>query len=326
MTEKILVTGADGFIGSHLVEELLKRKKKVRALVQYNSFNNSGWLEDIRGNKNLEIVFGDIRSYDFVNDLTKGISKLFHLAALISIPYSYKTPESFIETNIKGTLNILESSKLNKIKKIIITSTSEVYGTASYVPIDEMHPIQTQSPYSASKYSADKIAESYALSFDLPVIIARPFNNYGPRQSTRAIIPTIITQLLNGKKLKLGKLDTFRDFVYVKDTADSLIKLSNSKFGKAEVFNICSGKTISINEIALKISKILKKSFKLKLDKKRLRPKNSEVQILHGCNKKIKKKLKWRPKTNFDSGLKKTIEWFSNSENIKKYKNLDYNI
>lgn len=326
MTEKILVTGADGFIGSHLVEELLKRKKKVRALVQYNSFNNSGWLEDIRGNKNLEIVFGDIRSYDLVNDLTKGISKLFHLAALISIPYSYKTPESFIETNIKGTLNILESSKLNKIKKIIITSTSEVYGTANYVPIDEMHPIQTQSPYSASKYSADKIAESYALSFDLPVIIARPFNNYGPRQSTRAIIPTIITQLLNGKKLKLGKLDTFRDFVYVKDTADSLIKLSNSKFCKAEVFNICSGKTISINETALKISKILKKSFKLKLEKKRLRPKNSEVQILHGCNKKIKKNIQWRPKTNFDSGLKKTIEWFSNSENIKKYNNLDYNI
>lgn len=326
MKNKVLVTGAEGFIGSHLVEQLLKKGFKVRALVQYNSFSNRGWLEDIKKSKNLEIIFGDIRSLDMTKDLTKGISKVFHLAALISIPYSYKTPDSYFETNVKGTLNILESSKSNKVKKVVITSTSEVYGTANYVPIDEMHPIQTQSPYSASKYSADKIAEAYALSFEIPVVIARPFNNYGPRQSTRAIIPTIITQLVNGKSLNLGKVDTFRDFIYVKDTAEALIKLSNSKFRKAEVFNICSGNTNSIKEIAFRISKILKKEFKYKLEKKRLRPKKSEVQILHGCNKKIKNKIGWKPKLNFNSGLKKTIEWFRKSENMKKYINLDYNI
>ena len=326
MIKKILVTGAEGFIGSHLVEELLKKGKKVKALVQYNSFSNKGWLEEIKKNKNLEIVFGDIRSFDLIKDVTKGVSKIFHLAALISIPYSYRTPEAFIETNVKGTLNILEAAKLNKVKKIVITSSSEVYGTASYIPIDENHPIQTQSPYSASKFSADKLAESYALSYNLPIVIARPFNNYGPRQSTRAIIPAIITQILNNENLKLGKIDTCRDFVYVKDTVDALIKLSNSKYCKAEVFNICSGKTNSIKNIIFKISKILKKNFQYKLEKKRLRPKNSEVLILHGCNKKIKKTLNWKPKFSFEKGLSETIQWFKKTENLKKFNSTNYNI
>ena len=320
-----LVTGADGFIGSHLVEELLKRKKKVRAIVQYNSFNSYGWLENIQ-NKNLEIILGDVRSSDFVNSVMKGCEKIFHLAALISIPYSYRTPQSYFDTNVNGTMNILESAKNNKVKKILITSTSEVYGTAIYTPIDEKHQLQGQSPYSASKISADKLSEAYALSYDLPIIIARPFNNFGPRQSNRAIIPTIINQLLKSDKIKLGNLKSVRDFVFVTDTVQAMIKLSDSKFKKGEVFNICSGRKIRIYELAKKISKILRKELYIKIDKQRIRPKNSEVNKLIGCNKKIKKLIKWTIKVNFDQGLKKTCEWYLDRENRKLFSKTDYTI
>lgn len=327
MAKKILVTGSEGFIGSHLVEKLLKQKNKVTALILYNSFNHKGWLENIGSkNKNLDLVFGDLNSFDFVKNITKNCDKIFHLGAQISIPYSYKTPETFLNNNVRGTLNVLEAAKENKIKKVIVTSSSEVYGSARYTPIDENHPLNAQSPYSASKIAADKFAESYALSFNLPVIIARPFNNFGPRQSTRAIIPTIIRQLIEKNEIRLGNINTSRDFIYVEDTVDAMIKLSNSKFKQAEVFNICTGKTIKILDIVKMISKILKIKPKIIIESKRKRPKLSEVNLLLGSNKKIKKIINWKNKISLNEGLIKTVNWLQDEENLKYYSSTEYNL
>ena len=327
MAKKILVTGSEGFIGGHLVEKLLKQKNKVTALILYNSFNHKGWLENIGSkNKNLDLVFGDLNSFDFVKNITKNCDKIFHLGAQISIPYSYKTPETFLNNNVRGTLNVLEAAKENKIKKVIVTSSSEVYGSARYTPIDENHPLNAQSPYSASKIAADKFAESYALSFNLPVIIARPFNNFGPRQSTRAIIPTIIRQLIEKNEIRLGNINTSRDFIYVEDTVDAMIKLSNSKFKQAEVFNICTGKTIKILDIVKMISKILKIKPKIIIESKRKRPKLSEVNLLLGSNKKIKKIINWKNKISLNEGLIKTVNWLQDEENLKYYSSTEYNL
>lgn len=327
MSKKILVTGSEGFIGSHLVEKLLKQKNKVTALILYNSFSHKGWLENIGSkNKNLDLVFGDLNSFDFVKNITKNCNKIFHLGAQISIPYSYKTPETFLNNNVRGTLNVLEAAKENKIKKVIVTSTSEVYGSARYTPIDENHPLNAQSPYSASKIAADKFAESYALSFNLPVIIARPFNNYGPRQSTRAIIPTIIRQLIEKNEIRLGNINTSRDFIYVEDTVDAMIKLSNSKFKQAEVFNICTGKTIKILDLVKMISKILKIKPKIIIESKRKRPKSSEVNLLLGSNKKIKKIISWKNKISLNEGLIKTVNWLQDEKNLKYYSSTEYNL
>ena len=326
MKKKVLVTGSEGFIGSHLVEKLLKKNHIVRALVLYNSFSDIGWLKNIKKNKNLEIIFGDLTSFDLIRDITKKCDQIFHLGAQISIPYSYKTPEAFLNNNTKGTINILEASKINKVKKVIITSTSEVYGSALYTPMDEKHSLNAQSPYSASKIAADKFAEAFALSFDLPVIIARPFNNYGPRQSTRAIIPTIIRQLLTNTEINLGNVNSSRDFVFVEDTVDGMISLANSKYKNAEVFNICSGKSIKVIELVKIISNIIKKDSKIIIEDKRKRPKKSEVNLLLGSNKKIKKFINWKPKVDLRHGLEKTIHWFKDENNLKYYPTTDYNL
>ena len=326
MKKKVLVTGSEGFIGSHLFEGLLRKNYNVTALVLYNSFSDIGWLKNIKKNKKLKIVFGDLTSFDLIKNISRNCEKIFHLGAQISIPYSYKSPDAFLNNNVKGTINILQAAKINKVKKVIVTSTSEVYGSAIYTPMDENHPMNAQSPYSASKISADKFSESFALSFDLPVIIARPFNNYGPRQSTRAIIPTIIRQLLSNSKINLGNINTSRDFVFVEDTVDAIIRLSNSKYKNAEVFNICSGKSIKVSEIVKLISTMLKKKSEIIIESKRRRPKKSEVNLLLGSNKKIKNKIKWKPKTNLKAGLEKTIKWFQKENNIKLYPTTDYNL
>ena len=326
MKKKVLVTGSEGFIGRHLVEGLLRKNYHVTALVLYNSFSDIGWLKNIKKNEKLKIVFGDLTSFDLIKNISRNCEKIFHLGAQISIPYSYKSPDAFLNNNVKGTINILQAAKINKVKKVIVTSTSEVYGSAIYTPMDENHSMNAQSPYSASKISADKFSESFALSFDLPVIIARPFNNYGPRQSTRAIIPTIIRQLLSNSKINLGNINTSRDFVFVEDTVDAIIRLSNSKYKNAEVFNICSGKSIKVSEIVKLISKILQKKSEIIIESKRRRPKKSEVNLLLGSNKKIKNKIKWKQKTNLKVGLEKTIKWFQKENNIKLYPTTDYNL
>ncbi len=329
-SKKIFVTGADGFIGSHLVEKLIEENHNVTALCYYNSFNNYGWLDTIdkKKIKNAKIVLGDVRDENLIDKISKDSEIVYHLAALIGIPYSYTAVDSYIDTNIKGTKNILNSCLKNKkIEKIIITSTSEVYGSAISVPIKENHPLQAQSPYSASKIAADSLATSFQLSFGLPITIARPFNNYGPRQSARAVIPTIISQILNGrKKIELGNVSTKRDFVYVKDTVDalSLLKKKNKMIG--EVVNICSGKEISIENLFKKIKKLLKSDARLVTKKNRIRPENSEVLRLLGNNKKMIKSFKWKAKYNLEDGLKKTIEWYSNEKNLSFFKKLNYTI
>jgi len=313
----VLVTGADGFIGSHLTEELVKQGYSVKAFVYYNSFNTWGWLDTLSKNilDKIEIICGDIRDYNMVKYATQGVDIVFHLAALIAIPYSYVAPESFIQTNINGTLNILQASRENKCKRILITSTSEVYGSALYTPIDELHPLQAQSPYSASKIGADKIAESFYKSFDVPISIVRPFNNFGPRQSARAIIPTLITQLLDNKKeIKLGSLFPIRDFVYVKDTVSGFIKIANSDNTIGEVINIATNNGISIGELANKLISIINPKAKIVIDKTRTRPKNSEVDRLIGCNKKIMKLTSWKQQYSFDKGLLETIEWYKKNK------------
>lgn len=325
--KKVLVTGADGFIGSHLTELLLKKGYKVIALAQYNSFNNWGWLEDFKSQKNLEIVSGDIRDPQFCETITKGIDTVFHLAALIGIPFSYISVDHYVETNIKGTLNICYAVKKNKVSKLIHMSTSEVYGSADYTPIDEEHKLKPQSPYSATKTSADAMVMSLHYSMDLPVTIARPFNCYGPRQSMRAVIPTLISQIINKrKKIKIGNLNAKRDFTYVEDTCIAIYKLSLNKRAVGEIVNIGSGKEISINEIGRKIIKIFKSNSKLKIEKKRIRPKKSEVNRLLCDNRKLQRLTKFKPKINLDKGLIKTINWFL--KNIKKnnYKDKIYNI
>ncbi len=326
---KVLVTGADGFIGSHLVEQLLDDGYNVRAFVYYNSFNSWGWLDTLDKNKlsKIEIFLGDIRDPNGVKEAMKGIDIVFHLAALIAIPFSYHSPDSYVDTNIKGTLNVLQASRDLKTKRILITSTSEVYGTAKYVPIDENHPYQGQSPYSATKIGADRLTESFYRSFNMPITIVRPFNTYGPRQSLRAVIPTIITQLLNGEtEIKLGALTPTRDFNYVKDTVKGFIEIAKSENTIGEEINIATCSEISIEEVALEIINQINPKAKIVCDEERLRPDKSEVNRLLGCNKKIKKLTNWSPEYSFKEGVKETIEWFKNEEVLKKYKSDIYNI
>ncbi len=321
--KKILITGGCGFIGSNLAEYFLKKKYKVTVLDKYNFKNNWGWLEK-KNYKNLEVRLGDIRDFDFVNKSTNGVNSVIHLAALIGIPFSYISPLAYIQTNVIGTYNILESCNVNKIKNLIITSTSEVYGSAKYEPMDENHPTFSQSPYAATKKSADELALSYFNSFNLPVKIIRPFNTFGPRQSPRAIIPNITYQLLNKKikKVKIGNLSPKRDYTYVEDLCEAFYKIHNSK-RHGEIFNTGTGKNISIIELYDKITKLLKIKKPLDIEKKRKRKKTSEVNSLRCNNEKIYFHLKWKPKTKFDTGLKKTIKWIEKNQSI--YKDI-YNI
>lgn len=323
--DKILITGAGGFIGSHLVELMVNKGYNVRAFLRYNSNNSWGWLDNSHVKNEIEIVRGDIRDYDSVYRAVKGCHSVFHLAALIGIPYSYNSPLAYIKTNIEGTYNILEASRIENINDVIITSTSETYGSAQYVPIDESHPLVGQSPYSASKISADKLAESYHLSFGVPVKIIRPFNTYGPRQSGRAIIPSIILQLLKGKeRINIGNIFPVRDFTYVKDTVKGFLKIYSSKKLVGETVNIGMGKGYSIKDLIDIISGLMEVNIRTKNDKKRIRPDKSEVNKLICKNRKLMKVTDWRPEYNIQKGLKETIIWFK--ENIGKFKPDIYNI
>ena len=325
--KKILVTGADGFIGSHLTERLVKEGGNVKALSQYNSFNNWGWLEDVDCKNDIEVLCGDVRDPNYMREITKGVDMIFHLAALIAIPYSYIAPDSYIDTNIKGTLNVCQAARDNNVAKTIVTSTSEVYGTARYVPIDEKHPKQPQSPYSATKIGADAIAKSFYNAFELPVTIARPFNTYGPRQSARAIIPTIITQIASGKKeIKLGDLTPTRDFNYVKDTCSGFVAIANCDNVSGEEINIGSNYEISMGDTLNLIKEIMNSDVKFVVDKQRLRPKNSEVNRLWCDNTKINELTGFKPEYDIRRGLEETVKWFSNPDNLKKYKADIYNV
>jgi len=327
--KRVLVTGSAGFIGSHLVESLLNKNCQVRAFVRYNSTNNWGWLDNLGRNitKEIEIFNGDIKFSDYVRKAVKGVDIVFHLAALISIPYSYYSPESYVETNIKGTLNILQACLDFSVDRVVITSTSEVYGSARFIPITEQHPKQGQSPYSATKISADYISESFYRSFNLPVVIVRPFNTYGPRQSARAVIPTIITELLYGyNEVSLGSLHPTRDLVYVKDTVNGFIKLAECDEAVGQEVNISTQSEISINDIAQKIIDIINPSAKIITDSSRLRPQSSEVERLLGSNEKLKRLTGWIPEISIDKGIELTIEWFKSSNNLKYYKPWLYNV
>lgn len=323
--KNILVTGADGFIGSHLTELLLAQGYNVRALSQYNSFNYWGWLDGMR-HDNLEIVCGDVRDPNYCKHITQGIDTVFHLAALIAIPYSYVAPDSYVDTNIKGTLNICQAARDNDVKRLIVTSTSEVYGTATYAPIDEKHPKQPQSPYSATKIGADAIAKSFFNAFDLPVVIARPFNTYGPRQSARAIIPTIITQIANGaKEIKVGDLSPTRDFNFVKDTCRGFLALAKAQGIEGEEINIATNSEISMADTLSLIADIMGADVKWVEDNERIRPGKSEVFRLWGDNTKIKSLTDWTPQYSLREGLEETVKWFTNKENLAKYKSNIYN-
>ncbi len=325
--KKVLVTGADGFIGSHLAEELVRQGYDVKSFVYYNSFNNWGWIDTLDKNikDNMEIFAGDIRDPNGVREAMKGIDIVYHLAALIAIPFSYHSPDSYIDTNIKGTLNVLQAARDLETQRVLVTSTSEVYGTAQYVPIDEKHPYQGQSPYSATKIGADRLAESFYRSFNLPLTIVRPFNTYGPRQSARAVIPTIITQLLSGKEtIKLGSLTPTRDFNYVKDTANGFIEISKSDKTIGEEINIATQQEISIGQLSDELIKQINPNAKIICDDQRLRPEKSEVNRLLGCNKKIKELTDWTPKYTFEQGIAETIEFLKN--NLNKYKPEIYNL
>ncbi|MDD5773375.1 MAG: NAD-dependent 4,6-dehydratase LegB [bacterium] len=327
--KKVLVTGADGFIGSHLVEYLSGIGCHVKAFIFYNSFNSWGWLDTLSKDKlkNIQIFAGDIRDPNGVREAVKEIDVVFHLAALIGIPFSYHSPDSYVDTNIKGTLNVLQAARETKVEKILVTSTSEVYGTAKYVPIDEKHPRQGQSPYSATKIGADHIAESFYRSFNLPVVIVRPFNTYGPRQSARAVIPTIITQLLAGKKeIKLGALHPTRDLVYVKDTVRGFVEIANSAKTIGEEINIATQNEISVGDLAKKLINIINPKAKIISDDNRLRPERSEVERLLGSNKKMKSLTNWESEYSLERGLEETIEWFREKENCKRYKEDIYNV
>jgi len=324
---RVLVTGADGFIGSHLTEELVKKGYEVRAFAYYNSFNTWGWLdtlpEDIM--RHVEVFTGDIRDPNGVRTAMKGMEEVFHLAALIAIPFSYHSPDSYIDTNIKGSLNVLQAARDLDTRKIMVTSTSEVYGTAQYVPIDEKHPYQGQSPYSATKIGADRLAESFYRSFELPVTIVRPFNTYGPRQSARAVIPTIITQLLSGaSEIKLGSLTPTRDFNYVKDTAAGFIAIAESEKTVGEEINIATGQEISIGDLAKEIISQINPNASVVCDEERLRPDKSEVNRLLGDNSKIRSLTDWEQKYTFSQGIAETIDWLR--KNLDKYKTDIYNV
>lgn len=325
--KKVLVTGADGFIGSHLVEKLLEEGYSVRAFTYYNSFNTWGWLDTFPREKlnEIEIFSGDIRDPNGVREAMKGMDWVFHLAALIAIPFSYHSPDSYVDTNIKGTLNVLQAARDLSTEKIMVTSTSEVYGTAQYVPIDEKHPFQGQSPYSATKIGADRLAESFYRSFSLPVAIVRPFNTFGPRQSARAVIPTIITQLLAGKtEIKLGSLTPTRDFNYVKDTVAGFLAIAESDRTIGEEINIATQKEISIGELAEEIIRQINPDARIVCDEQRLRPEKSEVNRLLGCNEKIRKLTAWNPQYSFEKGIKETIKWIQ--KNLDFYKSDIYNM
>lgn len=327
--KKVLVTGADGFIGSHLVEQLLKQGCDVRAFVFYNSFNSWGWLDSLSSEtlKNLDVFSGDIRDPNGVREAMVGCDVVFHLAALIAIPFSYHSPDSYVDTNIKGTLNVLQAAKLLGTEKILVTSTSEVYGTAQYAPIDEKHPFQGQSPYSATKIGADRLAESYYRSFATPVVTVRPFNTYGPRQSARAVIPTIITQLLSGKTtLELGSITPTRDFNYVMDTVNGFIALAESDSVIGEEVNIATGIEHTIGDVANYLIKQINPSATLVVEDERLRPEKSEVFRLIGDATKIQKLTPWKPAYDLEAGLAETVEWFRNPANLEKYKAWLYNI
>jgi NAD dependent epimerase/dehydratase len=327
--KNVLVTGADGFIGSHLVETLLDEGCEVKAYTYYNSFNSWGWLDTFprKKLKNIEVVTGDIRDPNGIRTVLKEMDIVFHLAALIAIPFSYHSPDSYIDTNVKGTLNVLQACRDYDIERVVVTSTSEVYGTAQYVPIDEKHPLRAQSPYSASKIGADKIAESFFLSFEMPVVIARPFNTYGPRQSARAVIPTIITQLLNGKKnILLGSLHPTRDLNYVGDVCKGLIALSKFDEAIGREVNIGSGTEISIGSLAKLLMELTGTEAEISSEGIRRRPDKSEVERLVCDNRLIKEITGWKPETTLKEGLLNTIEWFSDKENLNRYKDDIYNI
>lgn len=323
--KKVLVTGADGFIGSHLTELLLEEGYEVRALSVYNSFNYWGWLDDIK-HPRLEVVSGDVRDAAFCRHITQGCDTVFHLAALIAIPYSYVAPESYVDTNIKGTLNMCQAALDHNVRRLIVTSTSEVYGTARYVPIDENHPHQPQSPYSATKIGADAIAKSFYNAFNLPVTIARPFNTYGPRQSARAIIPTIITQIANGvREIKVGDLSPTRDFNFVKDTCRGFLAIARAEGVEGEEINIATGTEVTMKQTLMKIAEIMDADINWVVDPERIRPSKSEVFRLCGDNTKIETLTDWRPEWSLEEGLRATVDWFRNPDNLAKYKYNVYN-
>lgn len=322
-----LVTGGDGFIGSHLTELLVSNGYNVKSLSQYNSFNHWGWLEDVECKGDIEVLSGDVRDPHYCKHITKDVDVVFHLAALIAIPYSYVAPDSYVDTNVKGTLNICQAALENNVKRIIHTSTSEVYGTAKYVPIDEEHPLQPQSPYSASKIGADAMAMSFFNAFDLPLTIARPFNTYGPRQSARAVIPTIISQIASGKReIQLGDVTPTRDFNYVKDTCRGFLQLAECADAVGKVVNIGSNYEISVGDTLDLIRELMGSDVKFVTDHVRLRPEKSEVFRLWGDNAKIRGLTGFEPEYDIRSGLKATIDWFTKPENLAKYKSDIYNV
>jgi NAD dependent epimerase/dehydratase len=326
---KVLITGADGFIGSHLTESLVEAGYDVRAFVYYNSFNSYGWLDSISAETKSKIKFfaGDIRDPNGVREAMKGVDIVFHLAALIAIPFSYHSPDSYIDTNVKGTLNIIQAARDNQISRVLVTSTSEVYGTAQFVPITELHPKQPQSPYSASKIGADAIADSFYRSFDLPLTIVRPFNTFGPRQSARAIIPTIISQLLNGaEEIKLGDITPTRDLLFVKDTVNGFLKIAECNKLIGHEVNIATQSEISVGDLAQSLINQINPNAKIISDSVRLRPEKSEVFRLFGSNEKLKYFTSWEQNYSLEEGLAETVEWFSKKENLKQYKSDIYNV
>lgn len=325
MNDKIFVTGATGFMGSHLAELCVEKGFSVVAFDRYNSNNHWGWLEESKYNRDMEIILGDVREYDSVSKAMKGCNKVLHLAALIGIPYSYVSPLAYIRTNIEGTYNVIESAKNYNLDQILITSTSETYGSAKYVPIDEKHPLNGQSPYAASKIGADQLALSYYLSFNLPIKIVRPFNTYGPRQSLRAIIPTIISQALDKKReIKLGNISPTRDFLYIKDTCNGFLEILKSKELFGEVVNIGVNSEISVRDLVKKITKIINLEISIKEDSKRFRPSKSEVNRLCCDNKKILNTTNWKPAYDLDKGLEETVDWFK--KYVSSYRSDIYHI
>jgi len=325
---KLLVTGADGFIGSHLVERLFELGARVRAFVFYNSFNSWGWLDQLPQSTktSIEVFPGDIRDPNGVRTAMEGCAAVLHLAALIGIPFSYHSPDSYVDTNIKGTLNVLQAAKACGVQRVLITSTSEVYGTARYVPMDETHPFQGQSPYSATKIGADRLAESFYRSFALPVSIVRPFNTFGPRQSARAVIPTIISQLTAGqKRVSLGRLEPTRDFVYVEDTVEGFVAILRTERCVGEELNIASGVEISMGELGRKLIAMISPNAEIALDAARVRPEKSEVGRLLGDSSKLRSLTEWMPRFSLEDGLRRTIDWFAEGSNLAGYKFLAYN-
>ncbi len=324
---RVLVTGADGFIGSHLTEQLVASAAQVRVLSQYNSFNDWGWLEQVDCLEQIEVITGDIRDAHFCDELTRGIDIVFHLAALIPIPYSYRAPDSFVDTNVKGTLYLCQAARQNGVKRVIQTSTSEVYGTAQYVPIDEKHPLQPQSPYSATKIASDCIALSFHYSFGVPVVVARPFNSYGPRQSARAVIPSIIVQIAEGKPtISLGNLAATRDFTYVEDTCRGFLAIAEMKGGEGEVFHIGSNQEIVVGDLVKLVGEIMGSSIRVVCDEQRVRPEKSEVQRLKCENSKLRNATGFVPQIPLRKGLENTVHWFSKPENLRRYKGSLYNV